>query len=105
MTKIASGQAEAPGVTPTSTRTTASTANVAMTLVLLIALPLLVYYMWFCLAFNRGQLTLPSVDMLRHFPLPTATSVAIVAGWLVFQALLQIYAPGKWVEGTPLADG
>jgi protein-S-isoprenylcysteine O-methyltransferase Ste14 len=105
MTKIASGQTEAPGDSPTSTCTTASTTDVAMTLVMLIALPPLVYYMWFCLTFNHGQLKLPSVEMLKHFPLPTVTSVAIVVGWLVFQALLQIFAPGKWIEGTPLADG
>src|SRR3954463_14624797 len=85
MIKIASGPAEALGGTPTSTRTTASTINVTMTIVMLIALPPLVYYMWFCLAFNHGQLMLPSVEMLEHFPLPTTTSVAIVVGWLVFQ--------------------
>jgi protein-S-isoprenylcysteine O-methyltransferase Ste14 len=28
-----------------------------------------------------------------------------VAGWLIFQGLLQIFAPGKWVEGTQLSDG
>jgi protein-S-isoprenylcysteine O-methyltransferase Ste14 len=26
-------------------------------------------------------------------------------GWLLFQALLQVSAPGRWVEGTPLRDG
>jgi protein-S-isoprenylcysteine O-methyltransferase Ste14 len=93
------------GGTPTSTRTTATLANVVITVILLFTLPPLVYYFWFCLEFNQGHFALPSVGMLTHFPLPTATSVAIVAGWLIFQGLLQIYAPGKWVEGTPLPDG
>jgi ergosterol biosynthesis ERG4/ERG24 family protein len=76
-----------------------------MTIIMLLTLPPLVYYIWFCLELNHGQLMLPSARMLDHFPLPTFTSVAIVAGWLIFQGLLQIYAPGKWVEGTPLPDG
>ena len=37
--------------------------------------------------------------MLDYFPLPTATSVAIVAGWFIFQGLLQIYAPGQMGRG------
>jgi Delta14-sterol reductase len=93
------------GGTPTSTRTTATLGNVMMTVIMLFTLPPLVYYIWFCLTFNRGHLVLPSAKMLGRFPLPTATSVAIVAGWLIFQGLLQIYAPGRWVEGTPLPDG
>jgi protein-S-isoprenylcysteine O-methyltransferase Ste14 len=76
-----------------------------MMIIMLVALPLLVYYLWICLAFNHGQLVLPSVEMLRYVELPTGTSVCLVAGWLVFQSLLQISAPGKWVEGTPLANG
>jgi hypothetical protein len=93
------------GGTPTSIRTTASSANVVLTIVMLLALPPLVYYMWFCLAFNDGKLALPSSEMLTAIPAPTITSVAIVAGWLIFQGLLQIYAPGKWVDGTSLSDG
>jgi protein-S-isoprenylcysteine O-methyltransferase Ste14 len=98
-------QPSALGGTPTSTRTTATPRNVAITIIMLLTLPPLVYYMGFCLEFNRGQLMLPSAEMLDYFPLPTGTSVAIVAGWLIFQGLLQSYAPGKWVEGTPLLDG
>ena len=105
MTTFAPEPLEALGGTPTATRATASPANVTMTIVMLIALPALVYYLWFCLAFNHGQLMLPTVEMLERFPLPTTTSIAIVAGWLIFQGLLQIYAPGKWIEGTLLADG
>jgi protein-S-isoprenylcysteine O-methyltransferase Ste14 len=93
------------GGTPTATRPTASTFNVVGTVALLVALPPIVYYFWFCLEYANGMLVLPSADWLRHFPLPTVRSTTIVAGWLVFQALLQVYAPGKWIEGTPLHDG
>jgi Delta14-sterol reductase len=96
---------ETLGGTPTATRPTATAFNVVMTVVLLAALPPLVYYMWMCLEFNHGKLMWPSAELLTHFPLPTLTSVGIVAGWFIFQGLLQIYAPGKWIEGTPLHDG
>ncbi len=93
------------GGTATSIRPTATTFNVIMTVVLVLALPPLVYYMWMCLEYNAGNLMLPSALMLERFPLPTLTSIGIVGGWFIFQGLLQIYAPGKWIEGTPLADG
>jgi protein-S-isoprenylcysteine O-methyltransferase Ste14 len=96
---------EVMGGTPTSMHTTATPFNVAMTVVLLLVLPPLVYYLWMCLAYNHGQLMLPSLDLLGRVPMPTATAFAIVIGWVLFQALLQVYAPGKWVEGTPLRDG
>jgi protein-S-isoprenylcysteine O-methyltransferase Ste14 len=76
-----------------------------MTLVMLLALPPLVYYLWMCLAFNRGQPLMPSAALLHHVSLPTPKSLAIIVGWLIFQGLLQIFAPGKWHEGTNLADG
>src|SRR5438552_19182082 len=86
------------GGTPTATRPTATTFNVVMTIVLLLALPPLVYYMWMCLEFNHGALFIPwpSSKVLDWFPMPTLTSVGIVAGWFIFQGLLQVYAPGKW---------
>src|SRR5689334_16775895 len=90
------------GGTPTATRTTATAFNVAMTAVLLATLPPLVYYMWICLEYFGGKLAVPTVAWLRYFPWPTTTSVAIVLGWLAFQGLLQVYAPGKWIEGSPL---
>jgi delta14-sterol reductase len=93
------------GGAPTSTRLTASGFNVLSTVVLLLTLPPLVYYLWICLEFYDGRLVLPSPELLRHVPAPTPTSMAIFVGWFAFQALLQIYAPGKWIEGTPLADG
>jgi protein-S-isoprenylcysteine O-methyltransferase Ste14 len=72
---------------------------------LLILLPLLVYYLWYCMAFNQGQPAMPSTAMLMAIPEPTATSLAIVAGWITFQAVLQACVPGAWIQGSPLADG
>jgi protein-S-isoprenylcysteine O-methyltransferase Ste14 len=93
------------GGTPTATRPTASAFNVVMTVVLLVTLPPLVYYLYVCLQFFDGRLAIPSGEWLHYIPAPTLTSAAIVGGWFLFQGLLQIYAPGAWIEGTPLHDG
>src|SRR5262249_8236446 len=74
-------------------------ARVAATIGLLFALPLVVFYLWFCLVIKGGQLALPSKEMLQWLPAPTGESIAIVAGWLTFQALLQLAGPGRLVEG------
>jgi len=93
------------GGAPTATRSTATRFNVVGTVVLLVTLPPLVYYMWICLQYCDGNLAIPTRQWLQYFPLPTWTSVAVLAGWLGLQALLQLYAPGPWIEGTPLHDG
>jgi hypothetical protein len=77
---------------------------------LMVILPPLVYYLWICVTCYDGALQLPrSADELRHLAShvapPTWSALAIYLGWFGFQALLQITVPGKWVEGTVLADG
>jgi protein-S-isoprenylcysteine O-methyltransferase Ste14 len=73
----------------------------------MILLPLLVYYLWLCVD-NRdhpGALFLPAPGDVTRIPAPTATAAVVVAVWLSLQVLLQLFAPGKWAEGAPLADG
>ena len=86
-------------------RTTATRFQIAMTALLLFALPPAVYYIWICLRYFDGKLVVPSANLLKFFPMPTVTSALIVAGWLLFQGLLQVAAPGRWSEGAPLPDG
>ena len=104
MTGIVPEQRQTIGEASTS-RSLSRPFLIAATIVLLLGLPSLVYYLSFCLAFNFGQLMLPSAQMLHHLPLPTAASIGLVVGWIVFHGLLQIYAPGKWVNGVPLPNG
>jgi hypothetical protein len=78
--------------------------------ILLVALPLLVYWMWICLAHHGGDAFLPRsrdglVAMARLVPPPTAAAVAIYLGWFLVQALLQAILPGRTVDGTVLRDG
>jgi protein-S-isoprenylcysteine O-methyltransferase Ste14 len=90
------GRSPQPGAVPVIA------LRVAITALLLGALPPLVYYFWICLQYFGGRLVAPTLELIRYFPFPTATSILVVASWLLFQALLQIYAPGKWIEGMPL---
>ena len=77
---------------------------------LMLCLPLLVYYLWICVHWYGGALQLPYswdelVRFVSHVSLPTLKAVALCVGWFLFQALLQIYTPGPWLQGTPLEDG
>ena len=105
MTGIETVTAARVGAAPTSTRRAATPFNVAATAVLLFTLMPLVYYLWMCLAFNHGEPMLFSAALLDHLPMPTPISVGILVGWFVWQIVLQIFAPGRWVEGPLLADG
>ena len=105
MTGIVPEQRQTIGEASSVGRSLSRPFLIAATIVLLLGLPSLVYYLSFCLAFNLGQLMLPSAQMLHHLPLPTAASIGLVVGWIVFHGLLQIYAPGKWVNGVPLPNG
>jgi protein-S-isoprenylcysteine O-methyltransferase Ste14 len=76
----------------------------------MVALPLFVYYLWLCVTAYQGALVAPGSlnqvgDWLSRVPAPTYLALAIAGAWIFLQAGLQLAAPGKVVEGTPLADG
>jgi protein-S-isoprenylcysteine O-methyltransferase Ste14 len=65
-------------------------------------------YLYFCVRFNEGRLLLAPGVELRTFAtslVPSWTAAGVYLGWVAFQALLQAFAPGRSVEGTPLGDG
>lgn len=74
----------------------------------LLALPAVVYYVYFCVAFNAGAL-LPGAESdwagFLSAIVPTFQALAVYLGWFAFQALLHIVLPGRVVEGLPLEDG
>lgn len=77
---------------------------------LLVGLPPLVYYLWICARFYEGALQAPATaaawaELLGHVPGPTWPAVGIFAFWFLLQAALQLWAPGRIRQGTPLADG
>ncbi|MEY9706396.1 DUF1295 domain-containing protein [Bradyrhizobium diazoefficiens] len=71
----------------------------------LIVLPAFTYYLWACLEFNAGLPMWPTRSLLDRLPPPTWQAVLIIAGWLAFQGLLQLVAPGRQARGARLPDG
>jgi len=74
----------------------------------LVLVPLIVYYVYFCVAFNNGGLLPGSGSNWAGFfsaIVPTFAAFTVYLGWFAFQAFLQIVLPGKVVEGLPLEDG
>ena len=84
--------------------------GIAGNLVLIVVLPLIVYYLYFCLRFNDGRLFPAGIGerellaFLRDI-VPTGTAFLTYGIWIVFQALLQIVLPGKRVLGRELEGG
>src|ERR1043166_4600381 len=66
LTMTTTKQTELLGGTPTALRPTATAVGVAMTAVLLVVLPLFVYYLWICLEFNHGHLIAPSAALFKY---------------------------------------
>jgi len=79
-------------------------------LLMMIALPPFTYYLYLCLADYGGALVVPfSMDDVRQLvhrvPPPTPTAVVLYGGWLLVQAALQQWVPGRLVPGLTLEDG
>ena len=84
--------------------------GVAGNIALMVFLPAMVYYLYFCLRFGNGRL-IPcgvTVQDLRGFGsaiVPTGRAFLVYGTWLGFQALLQVIVPGRKVYGRELKDG
>ncbi len=79
-------------------------------LVLLVLLPAIVYYLYFCLRFNDGRLFPAGVsrqELLAFWKdiVPTGRAFMTYGIWIGFQALLQVLLPGRKVHGRLLEAG
>ncbi|CCE23001.1 delta(14)-sterol reductase [Methylotuvimicrobium alcaliphilum] len=79
-------------------------------LVLMIALPPLVYYLWICVTYYQGELVFTSDAAAwrrfwSHVAPPTWHAAGLYAAWFLGQAALQVWAPGPTVQGMKLPDG
>lgn len=79
-------------------------------IVLILFLPLTVFYLYFCLRFNGGdliprQVTAEKMAAFGRSIVPTLRALWIYAAWFGFQVLLQRFVPGRTVYGRPLRDG
>lgn len=85
-------------------------ARACTPVLLMLALPPLLYYLWICVAVYNGMLFVPTstenlLSLLRRIPAPTPLSTVIFGGWLLLQSVLMVAGPGKVQLGTALADG
>ncbi len=76
------------------------------TLILTLGLPLIVYYLYYTLRFNEGNLV-PSghLDVFLASIIPTFQAAAIYLAWFFFQALLQAILPGRIEYGKKPDSG
>ena len=77
-------------------------------LVLIAGLPIFTAYLFFAVRHNGGELwPQPSSKWSEVGAdlVPTGRSVALYAGWLLAQVVLQHFGPGRQVFGEPLPDG
>jgi Delta14-sterol reductase len=81
-----------------------SRTSYAGPLVLIVGLPLFVFYLWSCLTFFGGSFADPRAA-LSHIPAPTVTAVVLYGAWLVIQIGLHLIVPGPRRTGQPLPDG
>lgn len=79
-------------------------------LVLMVALPPLVYYLWICVTYYQGRLVFPTdtaswQQFFAHVSPPTWEAASLYGAWFLLQAALQVWAPGQTVQGMVLPDG
>jgi delta14-sterol reductase len=73
-------------------------------LVVLLLLPALTYYLWIRVR-TGGALAPLSPALLGRIPAPTLPAVGLYLAWLGWQLALYRALPGRRVAGAPLADG
>src|SRR5690606_24302167 len=77
-------------------------------LLLVLVLPVVVAFLHFSVKYNDARLfAYDGADWEGFFRalVPTWEAAAIYLGWFALQALLQAFAPGPIVQGTPLPNG
>jgi delta14-sterol reductase/lamin-B receptor len=73
-----------------------------------VAMPLVVYYLYFGVGFNDGGLIPGRSSYWSGFfqaIVPSAAAVSVYLAWFGFQVLLERLLPGRIAQGRPLLDG
>ncbi|MFO0546855.1 MAG: hypothetical protein U0271_00640 [Polyangiaceae bacterium] len=73
-------------------------------LAMMLLLPVLTVYLWISVHRYHGALVLPTLDVLRQAPVPTARATILVLAFLALQIALQVVLPGRTAEGLPGHD-
>ncbi len=79
--------------------------NMACFIVMMVGLP---FWVWYCLIsvlHYDGSLVIPDAAFWSHIATPTLEALGFYLGWLLLQASLYHWLPGKPEQGQPLPDG
>src|SRR5699024_4123492 len=87
-----------------STNTSRRLAMVAF-LVLIVGLPVWVWYCLIAVVHFDGALVLPGAAFWSHVSPPSLEGAAFYLAWLGLQAALYRFLPGRLEKGQPLPDG
>jgi protein-S-isoprenylcysteine O-methyltransferase Ste14 len=96
------------GITQTKDSVRAGATGIPAEAVTLLVLPLIVYYLYFCVGFNDGAMLPWSHANWGGFfaaIVPTGSAAVAYLTWIVLQAALFVILPGRVVTGLPLQDG
>jgi protein-S-isoprenylcysteine O-methyltransferase Ste14 len=72
---------------------------------MLFGLPAVVWYATIAMVHYDGALVVPDAAFIGKIAAPTVESVGFYFAWLVLQALLMLFAPGRTAHGVPTASG
>lgn len=74
-------------------------------LVMLIFMPAITVYLWICVHRHGGSLVLPTSIAVSELPFPNTQAAILLAGWFVFQLVLDVVLPGRAWTGPVQKDG
>lgn len=73
--------------------------------VMIVGLPFWVWYCLIAVLHYDGRLVIPDVRFWSHIAAPSLEALAFYLGWLLLQAGLYHFLPGRPIQGQPLEDG
>jgi protein-S-isoprenylcysteine O-methyltransferase Ste14 len=79
--------------------------NMTAFVILMVGLPIWVWYGLVAVTRFDGALVFPSAEFWSHVEPPSLEGLLFYVGWLVLQAGLYHFLPGRPEEGQPLPDG
>lgn len=73
--------------------------------VMILFLPLWTWYCLICVKHYDGTIVFPNAEFWAHVRAPNIEGFAVYLGWLLLQAALYHWLPGRAEQGQPLPDG
>lgn len=81
------------------------TFNMLAFSIMILGLPVWVWYCLICVKHYQGAIVWPDAAFWSHVALPNIAGLTFYLGWLILQASLYHFLPGRNEQGQPLDDG